>query len=141
MLDIGKIPKGDKMKHYELMFIVKPTLTDEESQSKFDEIQNIIKAGNGEIVAPVDYGVRRLAYPIEKQKRGHYYLVYFKADGHVNKELERVFGITEDIIRFMILKYEKKSEIINWDKMVAKVTTPAPVKEATSQTSEQKSAE
>lgn len=107
------------MKHYEVMFIVKPTLTEEESQAKLDMVLDIIKA-DGEVVAPLDMGVRQMAYEIEKQKRGHYYLVYYKANGSVNKELERVFGITEEIIRFMVVKYESKREIANWEKMVVK---------------------
>jgi small subunit ribosomal protein S6 len=115
------------MKHYEIMFIVKPTLTEEESQAKLDMVTDIIKA-NGEVVAPLDMGVRQMAYEIEKQKRGHYYLVYYKAKGSVNKELERVFGITEDIIRFMVVKYESKREIANWEKMVVKYSPKSETK-------------
>jgi small subunit ribosomal protein S6 len=110
------------MKHYELMFIVKPTLTDEETKARFEDVQKIITSNGGEVVGAVDYGTRTLAYEIQKNKRGHYYLIYFKADGKVNKELERIFKVTEDIIRFMIIKYENKKEIAQWEKMVAKAT-------------------
>ena len=116
----GRKLQGDRMKHYELMFIVKPTLTDEETAKRFEDIQSIITSNNGEIVDAIDYGVRQLAYEIEKNKRGHYFLIYFKAEGKVNKELERIFKVTEDVIRFMIVKYESKKEIAQWEKMVAK---------------------
>jgi small subunit ribosomal protein S6 len=54
----------------------------------------------------------------KKQKRGYYYSIYFEAEGNLIKELERVYSITEDIIRFINIKFEKQAEIRAWNKMV-----------------------
>jgi small subunit ribosomal protein S6 len=103
------------------MFIIKPTLTEEETAARFEFIKETIEKNGGEIVKYADYGTRALAYEIKKQKRGHYFLVYYKAPPALNKELERVYGITEDIIRFMVVKYDSKKEVTYWTAMVEKL--------------------
>jgi small subunit ribosomal protein S6 len=102
------------------MFILKPTLTPEETQAKIEAIKNIITSTEGEISAVEDMGTRPLAYEIEKQKRGYYYVIYFKTDASHIAELERNYRINEDIIRFIVVKYESKTEQKAWQGMVDK---------------------
>jgi len=106
------------MRHYETLFVLKPTLTDEEKQARFDFIKEVIQNNGGEIVATEDVGMRKLAYPIQKFERGHYYIIYFKAPSQTVRELERIYRITEDIIRFLTIKYETNKDIRAWEKMV-----------------------
>ncbi len=106
------------MRHYETLFVLKPTLTEEESKAKFEFIKDVIQNNGGEIVATEDIGVRKLAYPIDKFERGHYYIIYFKAPAQAVRELERIYRITEDVIRFLTIKYETKKDIQAWEKMV-----------------------
>ncbi|BCD61945.1 small subunit ribosomal protein S6 [Nitratiruptor sp. YY08-26] len=106
------------MRHYETLFVLKPTLTDEEKKAKFDFIKEVIENNGGEIVATEDVGVRKLAYPIQKFERGHYYIIYFKAPSETVRELERIYRITEDVIRFLTIKYETNKDIRAWEKMV-----------------------
>ncbi|RXK13470.1 30S ribosomal protein S6 [Halarcobacter mediterraneus] len=106
-----------KLKHYETMFIVKPTLTEEETVAQIDALKAIIEKNGGEIVACDDMGSRQLAYEIEKNKRGYYYVVYFKIEPAAIKEIERNYRINENIIRFIFIKYENKKEITAWTKM------------------------
>jgi small subunit ribosomal protein S6 len=111
-------PKGERMKHYETLFVLKPTLTDEEKEQKFNFIKEVITKNGGEIVASEEIGTRKLAYPIEKFERGHYYIIYFKAPANSVKELERIYRITEEVIRFITIKYETDKDIKSWEKMV-----------------------
>ena len=106
------------MRHYETLFVLKPTLTDEERQQKIAFIKEVIKNNGGEIVAEEDIGVRKLAYPIDKFERGYYYIIYFKAPAAAVKELERIYRITEEVLRFLTIKYETKKDIKAWEKMV-----------------------
>ncbi len=106
------------MRHYETLFVLKPTLTDEEKRAKFEFIKEVIQNNGGEIVATEDVGMRKLAYPIQKFERGHYYIIYFKAPSQTVRELERIYRITEDIIRFLTIKYETHKDIRAWEKMV-----------------------
>ncbi len=127
------------MRHYETLFVLKPTLTDEEAKAKFEFIKEVIQNNGGEIVATEDVGVRKLAYPIEKFERGHYYIIYFKAPADTVRELERIYRITEDVIRFLTIKYETKKDIQAWEKMVERAKKLSGQKsEASSETEEAK---
>ena len=114
-----------RIRHYETMFIVKPTLTEEETQAQIATVKENIAKNGGEIVAVEDMGTRNLAYEIEKQKRGYYYVVYFKAPTEAITELERNYRVNEEIIRFIFIKYESKSEIKQFDAMVAEANKKA----------------
>ena len=105
-------------KRYETAFILKPTLAEEEINSKIEFFSEIVSKNGGEIAAIERLGIKKLAYKINKFERGYYAVVYFTSDGLVNKELERVYGITEDVLRFIVIKYETKVEIEAWDNMV-----------------------
>jgi small subunit ribosomal protein S6 len=106
-----------RIRHYETMFIVKPTLTEEETQKEFELVKSNIEKNGGEIVTTEDMGSRTLAYEIEKNKRGHYYVIYFKAPTESIKELERTYKINENILRFIFVKYESKKDIAAWTKL------------------------
>jgi len=106
------------MRHYETLFVLKPTLTPQETQERVEFIKNVIENNGGEIAAIEDVGVRKLAYPIQKFERGHYFIIYFKAPANAVRELERIYRITEDIIRFLTIKYETHKDIQAWEKMV-----------------------
>jgi len=106
-----------KTKHYETMFIVKPTLTDEETTAQIDLVKSNIEKNGGEIVACDNMGTRQLAYEIEKNKRGYYFNAFFKSPTASILELERNYRINENILRFIFIKYENKKEIAAWTKM------------------------
>jgi small subunit ribosomal protein S6 len=106
-----------KLKHYETMFIVKPTLTEEETQAQIDAVKATIEKNGGEIVACDDMGSKELAYEIEKCKRGYYFVAYFKGEPAGLAEIERNYRINENIIRFIFIKYENKKEIAAWTAM------------------------
>ncbi len=122
------------MNHYELLFVLKPTLTDEETKAQITKIQENITAQEATIVATDDMGMRKLAYPVEKNERGYYTVVYFQAPGAAIAEIERLLRINEEILKFMTVKYTNKKEIAQFGKMAeaaAKKDAPAPVKEET----------
>ncbi|GHS87663.1 hypothetical protein FACS189487_04240 [Campylobacterota bacterium] len=105
-------------KRYETMFILKPTLSEDEAKAKTDFFSDIIVKGGGEIAAVEQLGTRQLAYTINKFERGIYTVIYFTADGKLNRELERVYGITEDVLRFIVVKYDTNVETAAWENMV-----------------------
>ncbi|MGB6329824.1 MAG: 30S ribosomal protein S6 [Halarcobacter sp.] len=106
-----------KLKHYETMFIIKPTLTEEETVAQIDLVKATIEKTGGEIVSCDDMGSRNLAYEIEKNKRGYYFVAYFKGVPAGIAEIERNYRINENILRFIFIKYENKKEIAAWTKM------------------------
>ncbi|CUU90148.1 30S ribosomal protein S6 [Campylobacter hyointestinalis] len=105
------------MKHYELLFILKSTLTEDEAKVKVDFIKEVITKNGGEIASVVEMGTRKLAYKIDKYERGTYVVIYFTAPTALIAELVRNVRITEEVIRFLTVKYENKREIAAWEKL------------------------
>ena len=110
------------MQHYETLFVIKPTLTEEEMRGQIDRVKNIIADNGGELQATDEMGMRKLAYPIEKNERGFYCVVYYKANGETVSELERQLRYNEEMLRFMTVSYTNKKEIAQYEKMIAKVS-------------------
>ncbi|WP_456393852.1 30S ribosomal protein S6 [Nitratifractor sp.] len=106
------------MNCYETLFVVKPTLTGEEIEAQIARVKEIIAEEGGELKATDDMGMRRLAYPIEKQERGYYTVVYYTAPSELVGELERQLRYNEEILRFMTVKYTNKKELSVFEKMV-----------------------
>jgi len=106
------------MNCYETLFVVKPTLTAEEIEGQIARVKEIIAEEGGELKATDDMGMRRLAYPIEKQERGYYTVVYYTAPAELVGELERQLRYNEEILRFMTVKYTNKKELSVFEKMV-----------------------
>jgi len=106
------------MNHYETLFVVKPTLTDEETKAQIEKNIAIITNNGGEIVAIDDMGMRKLAYPVEKNERGYYTVIYYQAPGTLIAEFERQMRYNEEILKFMTVKYTKKKEIAQFTKQV-----------------------
>ncbi len=117
------------MRHYENLVIVKPTLTQEELEQELKAVEEVITSNGGEIAATDTMGMRKLAYPIQKNQRGFYYVVYYTVTPSAINEIERRFRINENLLRFMTVKYDSKKEITAWTKMVEKAkaasATPA----------------
>ena len=105
---------------YETMFILKPTLSAEEIQARVSFYRDTITKHGGEIIAVEDWGTKALAYEIDGNKRGYYYIMYFKTTPDNILELERNYRINEETIRYIVLKYEKKKEVEAWQEMVNK---------------------
>lgn len=107
-----------RIRSYETIFIVKPTLTEEEVKAQIDTVKANIEKNGGTVVATLDMGMKTLAYEIERNKRGYYYVAYFTAPSSSMGELERLYGINENILRFMFIKYESKKELTAFAKLV-----------------------
>jgi small subunit ribosomal protein S6 len=90
------------MNTYETMFILRPNLEEEKRNEVIEKFKNIISQ-DGEVKEVNEWGVRKLAYEIEKLREGYYVLVDFVADPSLPMELERNFRITDEVIRFMVI--------------------------------------
>ena len=92
---------------YETLFVIDPDLTEEATKAMIEKFTKLI-ADNGEVESVDEWGKRRLAYPINDKPEGYYVLVNFKADPSLPSELERIFGITEGIMRSLVVRHEDK---------------------------------
>jgi small subunit ribosomal protein S6 len=95
-----------KLAGYETTFITRSELSDDGLKAIQDKIKGIIGNYGGEIILTEDWGKRRLAYPIQKEARGHYtYLVYTGRNDLVH-EIERNLRIQDHILRFLSVNLE-----------------------------------
>lgn len=92
------------MRSYELLMIVRPDVEDAAAQATVEKFTGLITAQGGEIEKVDAWGKRRLAYEINDYKDGIYTLVYFKGEPSVAAELDRVLKITDEVIRFLIVR-------------------------------------
>ena len=91
---------------YETIFIIDATLDEETVTALKDKFTTLIEQ-NGELESVDEWGKRRLAYEIDKVNEGIYVLVNFQAEAELPKELDRIFRITDGILRHIIVKLDK----------------------------------
>lgn len=91
------------MNKYETIFIMKDDITEEQKNEIINKIVNYLNT-NGKITEKNDLGLKRLAYEIRKHRQAYYYQVYFEAKSTVITELERLYRITDEILKFIIIR-------------------------------------
>ena len=96
------------MTNYEIMFIAKATLDEKTLESTTKEIQGLIKGNKSKVIEFKDLGRKKLAYPINKEVSGFYYLMNVEATTEIIQEFDRKLRINENILRHLILKKESE---------------------------------
>ena len=91
------------MNSYETLFVVDASIAEEEIKATIEKFTALITE-NGTIDSVDEWGKRRLAYPINDKNDGYYVLVNFKSEGSFTAELERLFGINENILRSIVIR-------------------------------------
>jgi len=118
------------MKDYESIFILVPTLSEDDAEKVSLRMQEVVTGNGGEIVKVEKWGKKKLAYEVKKHKKGEYILIQFKGEAATVSELERNYKLTDSIIKFMTVKLEKEA-----------LVPPVPVKPEHPETPEATAAE
>ena len=92
------------MAFYESIFITRQELTDSDIKNTIASFKKIIENNNAKLVDTESWGLRNLAYKIEKNKKGHYIVLKIDGNGEAINELERNMRIDENIIRYLSIK-------------------------------------
>ena len=92
------------MKKYEIMYIINPTILEEGRDAVVEKVNGILTAAGATVTKSEKWGERKLAYPIDKKKTGFYVLVTLEMDGTNLVEVERRLNITEEVMRYIIVK-------------------------------------
>jgi len=95
------------LKQYETVFIATPVLSEAQMKEAVAKYLDLIKENGGEVVYEQDWGLRKLAYPIQKKTTGFYHLIEFKAEPDFIKKLETQYRRDERIIRFLTFAMDK----------------------------------
>ena len=92
---------------YETVFILTPVLSEAQMKEAVDKFRDFITSANGEVVHDENWGLRKLAYPIQKKSTGFYHLFDFEVDGDFIEKLEVEFRRDERVLRFFTVKMDK----------------------------------
>ncbi|MBQ1712457.1 MAG: 30S ribosomal protein S6 [Clostridia bacterium] len=95
------------MNKYELMFIIDPVLEDDKKDAVIETVKGII-AADGEVAETDVWGLRKLAYPIQKKTEGYYVVMQFAAAPELPKELDRRLRISDNVMRHIIVSKDEK---------------------------------
>ena len=95
------------MNQYEAVFILTPVLSEAQMKEAVKDYEKFIKDDGGKVVSKEDWGLRKLAYPIQKKSNGFYNLFEFQANPSLIAELELKFKRDERVIRFLTVKMDK----------------------------------
>lgn len=96
------------MRNYELSVVLFSTLSEEEKVATLEKVKELIARFGGEITNVDDWGKRKLAYEIEKQREGFYYFIQFQAETSAPAEIESRIRIMEPVLRYLIVSLEEK---------------------------------
>ncbi len=95
------------MNKYELMVIIDPALEDDKKEAAVENVKSII-AEAGEVSATDVWGLKKLAYPIQKKTEGYYVVFQFEAEPELPKELDRRLRIADAYMRHIIVNKDEK---------------------------------
>jgi small subunit ribosomal protein S6 len=95
------------LNQYETVFIATPVLSENQMKEAVLKFKKVITDSSGEIVHEENWGLKKLAYPIQKKSTGFYYLIEFKGPGELVEKLEVQYRRDERIIRFLTFRMDK----------------------------------
>lgn len=96
------------MKNYESIFIVNPNVSDEGIKNLIKKFSDIIN-NDGKVLNVEEMGKKKLAYEVKKNSEGYYVVLTFEANPELIQELERNYRITDEVIKFMTISKEEKT--------------------------------
>lgn len=97
------------MRKYETIFIVKPDLSEDDLKAVSEKAQEVVTSMSGDVRRLEDWGVRKLAYIVDKFPRGRYFYFRFDAGADVVAEMERRLRLDDRVLRYQTVKIEKET--------------------------------
>ena len=100
------------MNHYETVFILNPVLSEDQVKETVKKYEDFLVSNGAKMVSKEDWGLKKLAYPIQNKKSGFYHLFQFEATGEVIASLDTEFRRDERVMRFLTVSLDKHA--ISW---------------------------
>ncbi|MCI5209955.1 MAG: 30S ribosomal protein S6 [Candidatus Electrothrix sp. ATG2] len=99
------------MRHYETTYILRPNLGEEKFNEIIERTNAIVEGDNGSIIDVDHWGMKKLAYEIKKETQGYYICMNYAAPGTTIQEMERIFRIDDNVLRYLTIKLDKGKAI------------------------------
>ncbi len=100
------------MNHYETVFILNPVLSEDQVKETVRKYEDFLDSKGAKMVNKENWGLKKLAYPIQHKKSGFYHLFEYQVDGEVIEPLELMFRRDERMMRFLTVKLDKHA--VEW---------------------------
>ncbi len=94
------------MNKYETIFIINPNVEDTGAKALIEKFSTLINS-DGKVESVEELGKKKLAYEIKKHKEGNYVVINFEANPELIKELERIYRITDEVIKFIVVRKDE----------------------------------
>ena len=101
------------MRNYETVFILNPVLSEDQAKDTVDKFVKVLKKANADVINIEQWGLKKMAYPINKKSSGFYNLIEFKANGPEIDILETEYRRDESIMRFLTTVLDKHAIVYN----------------------------
>ena len=101
------------MRNYETVFILNPVLSEDQAKDAVDKFVKVLKKANADVINIEQWGLKKMAYPINKKSTGFYNLIEFKAEGPAVDTLETEYRRDESIMRFLTTVLDKHAITYN----------------------------
>jgi small subunit ribosomal protein S6 len=101
------------MNNYETVFILNPVLSEDQAKDTVEKFVKVLTKGNANIINTENWGLRKLAYPINKKSTGFYNLIEFTADPQLINTLETEYRRDESVMRFLTTVLDKHAIVYN----------------------------
>src|SRR3954447_16819804 len=101
------------MNNYETVFILNPVLSEDQAKDTVDKFVKVLKKANATIINTEHWGLKKMAYPINKKSTGFYNLIEFAADSNVINTLETEYRRDESVMRFLTTVLDKHAVVYN----------------------------
>jgi small subunit ribosomal protein S6 len=98
------------MRRYEIMFVVRPDVTDEEVDKLVLQMEGVVESAAGKVEKVDKMGRRRLAYRVARQREGYYVLFALEGNGDTVKEFERRLKVTDSVIKYLTVRVDEELE-------------------------------
>ena len=102
-----------ELRNYETVFILTPLLNETQMQETVEKFREVLKENGADIIHEENWGLRKLAYPIQKKSTGFYHLIEFKAPTNVVEALELAYRRDEKVVRFLTTALDKHAVAYN----------------------------
>ncbi|BFU95463.1 MAG: 30S ribosomal protein S6 [Nitrospira sp.] len=96
------------MELYESLFIIRPSVTDEETNALIEKMKAVADKTGAQFIKAENWGRKKLAYEVRRERKGTYVYFYFKAPNNTVAELERAYRLEDNIIKFLTVHLEKE---------------------------------
>ncbi len=101
------------MKNYETVFILNPVLSDDQMKDTVEKFVKVLKKGKADVINVEQWGLRKMAYPVQHKSTGFYNLIEFSASPELVNTLETEYRRDESVMRFLTTVLDKHAVVYN----------------------------